>query len=563
MTVNIVTENAKTGEDRMWWEIQGAGDLSNLGFAREFSVNIGETMRFSCHGTGTEIDIYRIGWYGGKGWRKVTTLTNVPTVQPVPVTVPNSNGAKTCTAWAVTAQWAVPTTEHSGLYVGVFRNGARNNASYIPFIVRDDAATADVVYKTSDSTWALAYNYFGTMAAPLSGKSVYGTGGGFDIANRQHYMTYHQPIVTRQGIPQTYWMACEFPLIRFLERNGISVKYIASKDLDRDPMILDKGKTFLSSGHDEYWSAPMRDHTEQARDRGTNLLFMSANEVFWRVRYDTNRDGFWCYKDTMPGPGSHVGGTALDPVSWTGTWKDTRWNGRKPEHTLTGTDFRMNGVTDRPAILLKGQPYAAHPVWGNSALVDNDLSFPAGVVGFEGDYMRPTQPEGSYKILAAYSQNINGLYADDNGQDYSGNGTLDWGIISQRYLSGAVVVGFGTCQWSWMLDNDHDRGTTVAVQQPAQQFTINLLHDLGAVAATRMSALAAPTTHDLNVYGIIPSADGGDPEDPEEPEEPEEPGEPGEPSAGDFTIRNKEGAVMTPMGYINGVLAPLTPRRKI
>jgi hypothetical protein len=101
---------------------------------------------------------------------------------------------------------------------------------------------------------------------------------------------------------------------------------------------------YISVGHDEYWSQGMRDNVEAFRNAGGNCLFMSANEVFWRIRYTDERT-IWCYKDTMPGPGSHVAGTPLDPVTWTGTWRDTRRpGGPVPESLLTGTFFRMNGV---------------------------------------------------------------------------------------------------------------------------------------------------------------------------------------------------------------------------
>ena len=127
--MTIASENALTGNPGTEWEISGAGDSANLGFGREFSVNVGETVNFSCHGTGTVLDIYRIGYYGGLGWRKVTTLTNTPTTQPAPTTVADTNGGTTCTAWSTTASWAVPSDTTSGLFVGVYRNLAGNNAS--------------------------------------------------------------------------------------------------------------------------------------------------------------------------------------------------------------------------------------------------------------------------------------------------------------------------------------------------------------------------------------------------------------------------------------------------
>lgn len=505
---DIVSENAKAGSNTSEWSITGAGDSTNLGFAREFSVNIGETVNFSCHGDGTVLDIYRIGYYGGLGWRKVITLTNTATQQPDPVVIPSSNGGITCTGWSTTASWTVPTDAMSGLFVGVYRNAAQNNASYIPFCVRDDAKPVDIIVKLSDTTWALSYNYYGTPSSPYTGKSVYGSGGPLgDITTRAHAATYHRPIITREGIPQTYWLDCEAPFIRYVESNGLNVKYVASKDVDTGLSVLANSKIVVSSGHDEYWSEGMRDTFAAYRDSGRHVLFMSGNEVFWRTRFSADHDTMWVYKDTMDGPGSHVGGTPLDPVSWTGTWKDTRWAGRQPENTITGTDFHMNGVNDKIATFLHTDAYATHPMWRNTSLTTTDFTV-AGLIGFEADEILPTQPTASTAILANSLINIDGSRADDNGQSYNGSGNLNWGVVSQRYASGAVVVGFGTCQWSWGLDEVHDRGGNVATT-PIQQATLNLLADLGAQVPMSRPNLTIPTpVPSLDVYGVIPAADG-------------------------------------------------------
>ncbi|MEO7905183.1 MAG: N,N-dimethylformamidase beta subunit family domain-containing protein, partial [Candidatus Saccharimonadales bacterium] len=252
---DIVAENILSGSSSEGWSIGGAGDITNLGFARQFSSNIGDTVEFSCHGTGTIIDIYSIGAYGGIGWRKVSTIDNTPTQQPDPDIIPDSNGGVTCTNCSTTATWTIPDDALSGLFVGVYRNLSRSDASYLQFAVRDDARPVDVIVKFSETTWALAYNYYGTPSSPLTGKSVYGSGGPMgDIGTRAHVGSYHRPIVTRAGIPQTYWLACEAPLIRFVESNGLNVKYVASKDVDENPALLQTAKVVVSSGHDEYWS---------------------------------------------------------------------------------------------------------------------------------------------------------------------------------------------------------------------------------------------------------------------------------------------------------------------
>lgn len=492
MPVDIAAENALPGEDHTFIDIWEAGSTDNLGFARQISVNVGGVVEFSCHGPGTVIDIYRMGWYGGGGWRKITTIANASTQQPDPVEVPGSNGATTCTAWSTTASWQVPAGATSGYYLAMLRRTNPSNASWIPFIVRDDAAAADIIVKASDSTWGLAYNYYGSPASPLTGKSWYGSGGPMgNVTTRSHFATYHKPIITRAGIPQTYWHNAESPLVRFLERNGFRVKYITSRDLDADPGILAKAPIFISSGHDEYWSQPMRDAALAHRARGGHSLFMSGNELFWRIRYDHANAGAWCFKDTAPGPGTHAAGAPLDPVSWTGTWKDTRWADRQPEWEVTGTDFRLNGVNDYDAVISATD--MAHPVWAGAPGRDAGVTL-TKVIGFEADSVRALRPAASVARLASTSLNIDGKRADDNGQTYENNGALDWGIVAQRYPSGAVSVGFGTVQWAWALHDVHDRHPGTPTSPAAQQMTVNLLQDLGARAHTLMPTLTAQST---------------------------------------------------------------------
>ena len=55
----------------------GAGDTTSIqGFATDISVNHGGTVNFKIN-TNAEayrLDIYRMGYYGGRGARKVTTV---------------------------------------------------------------------------------------------------------------------------------------------------------------------------------------------------------------------------------------------------------------------------------------------------------------------------------------------------------------------------------------------------------------------------------------------------------------------------------------------------------
>ena len=53
---------------------------------------------------------------------------------------------------------------------------------------------------------------------------------------------------------------------------------------EQRPELLDNYSLVLSVGHDEYWSAGMRDSLEGFIARGGNCAFFAGNAVCWCVR---------------------------------------------------------------------------------------------------------------------------------------------------------------------------------------------------------------------------------------------------------------------------------------
>jgi hypothetical protein len=360
-----------------------------------------------------------------------------------------------------------------------------------------------VVVKTSDATWQAYNDYGGPGEAWNRGATLYGVGDAFttDI-DRAFAVSWARPIVHRASRPQTALFNSEYPLIRFLEEAGVDVQYVGCQDVDRSPVCL-RRRVFVSSGHDEYWSTGMRTHVEAARGAGTHLVFASGNEVFWRTRFTDGGRVMWCFKDTMDGPTEgpnaapgHVGGTPLDPVTWTGTWRDPRQpGGADGEDGLTGCEFRMNGINDVDAHV-SGARFGASPFWrGTAVAAGADVTLPA-VVGFEAD-----EVAAPGVVLADTVVNLAGSRADDAGQRYDGSGPMRWGIVVRRAASGAVTVGFGTCQWAWALSDVHDRQRP-PVSTAARQATLNLLADMGAPPGSVPPDLVAPVPSTWAAYGL-------------------------------------------------------------
>jgi VCBS repeat-containing protein len=510
----IVLENQKPGTPRSVWDAPASNQIE--GFATQFSVDNGSTVSFKINlnvGQGAtapyRIEIYRLGYYGGDGATLVTTLNGLTGIrQPDPIT--DARGLVDAGNWSVSASWTTPADAVSGVYLAKLvrtDNGATNQ---IPFIVRDDGGTSDVLLQTSDTTWQ-AYNGWAGRNGQVGG-SFY---GGFDqpanIApdqspydqDRAFAVSYNRPFITRGGGGtyaggQDYLFGADYAALYWLEKNGYSVSYLSDMDTDRlGASYLTSHKAFISVGHDEYWSGPQRDNVEAARDAGVNLLFWSGNEVYWKTRWESSIVNgveyrtLVCYKETKfnyslgAGPQDYPN---VDPSNeWTGTWRDLRFVGNpnavgaEPENALTGQLFGPDGTGEFGGALDIPAAYAGLRVWRNTGVGPNGaLDIAPGILGYEWDAspVDAFRPAGLIKLSETtipWSQ----ILTDQGNRTEPGTATHSLSLY--RAPSGALVFGAGTVFWSWGLSNEHDSSPYGANIQSAtlQQFTVNMFADMG------------------------------------------------------------------------------------
>lgn len=482
----IVTENALTGNPKSEWDISGSGDASIQGFATDISVNKGETVRFKIKTTASAytINIYRLGYYNGNGARKVGTgvvTATLPQSQPNPLENATT-GLVDCGNWSESARWDVPSTAVSGVYIALLKRTDNGGASHIIFIVRDDASTSKLFFQTSDATWQ-AYNVYG-------GNSLYVGSTSFPGGHAAK-VSYNRPFITRAGgggggAAEDWIFNAEFPMIRFLERNGFDVSYTTNVDAARRGNLILNHKVFLSVGHDEYWSAEQRASVEAARNAGVHLAFFSGNEIYWKTRWENSTDAsgtpyrtLVCYKEGTLG--ENVCGGKCDPnTAWTGLWRDgcayPSGGACLPENAVSG-QISWDGTTTAIQV---PSTYKALRFWRNTSVASlsngQTATFTAGTLGYEWNW---EQYENSYP-----SGRITMSSTTSNGHTHK--------LSLYRHSSGALVFGAGTVQWSWGLDNVHDRGSAAATTA-MQQATVNLFADMGVQPATLMSGLTAAT----------------------------------------------------------------------
>ena len=316
----IVAENCQPGSPPAEWEITGAGSRSIQGFATDISVNRGASVSFKVQTDALDyrLDIYRMGFYGGLGARKVDTIrpdVPLPQSQPACLTEP-ATGLVDCGNWALSARWQVPTTATSGIYFAkLVREDGTLGTSHVVFVVRDDEGGSRP--PLPDLGHHLAGLQRLRRQQPLPG------------AARRAGPTrsrYNRPFTTRDDAIEDWVFNSEYPMVRWLEANGYDVSYTTGVDTDRRGAELLEHRVFLSVGHDEYWSAAQRANVEAAREAGVHLAFFSGNEVFWRTRWEPALDGSGTPHRTLVAYKDTHAGTKLDPLpgAWTGTWRDAR-----------------------------------------------------------------------------------------------------------------------------------------------------------------------------------------------------------------------------------------------
>ena len=490
----IVCENSKTGTPVEDWDILGAGDDTIQGFATDISVNAGQRIDFKIKtdALAYTVDVYRLGYYGGAGARKITPLTPnvaVSRTQPACATDP-STAIYDCGSWAVSASWSVPATQVSGVYIAKLTRPDTGGASHITFVVRNDAGTSDLFFQTSDATWQ-AYNLYG-------GADFYegGTNG------RAYKLSYNRPFATRGAMNgRDFLFSAEYPMLRFLERNGYDISYTTDIDSDRRGQLIKNHKVFIANGHDEYWSAAQRANVEAARDAGVHQAFFSGNDVYWRTRWEPSTAGtatayrtLVCYKETWAETDT------LDPTNeWTGTWRDPRFSppavgGGKPENALTGTAYMANS-TDLAMTVPAAQ--GKYRLWRDTSvatLSSGMATLAPHTVGYESneDLDNGFRPAGLIRLSTTTGPTPE--YLQDFGKQVA-SGTTTHSMTLYRAPSGALVFSAGTIQWAWGLDTYHD-GTVSPVDVRMQQATVNLFADMNVRPATLMNGLvpATPST---------------------------------------------------------------------
>jgi hypothetical protein len=211
-----------------------------------------------------------------------------------------------------------------------------------------------------------------------------------------------------RGVPPRFYRY-DLPFLHWLYWSGKSAEFISDSDFDLIPNGDELAADYdliVFEGHEEYVTTHEYDDIERFRDLGGNLMFLSANNFFWKVTEQ---------------------GRVLRKV---GQW---RVAGR-PEARLIGVQYRANDDGQKQGLFTVQNAAAAPWFWDGTGLTDGSTfgQFVGGY-GIEIDSTTPDSPPGT--IVVAQIPDLLGpgitaqmsYYETPEGAKVFAAGTLDFG----------------------------------------------------------------------------------------------------------------------------------------
>jgi len=397
------------------------------------------------------MSIYRIGQEEELVWSSDTiTAGNHPVRERA-----STHGC----GWPVAHSLIIPADWTSGYYEvrmkvedhgGKFeRRNRRTAESTTFFVVRNPTpgSRTKILLQLATNTYN-AYNNWG-------GFSLYSYHGRDNVQG--HRVSFDRP-------SNSMFYRWEYDFVKWAEREGYVIDYAVNSDLEFHPEILDAYQLVLSVGHDEYWSAPMRDNLEAFIGKGGNVAFFSGNSVCWQVRSEDDGRALtswkqWYNMDPVYSAGSH------DTLS-------TLWSHhlvKRPENELTGVGFLYGGYHKSHGQFMDGSgAYTVHRpdhwLFADTDLKrDDDFGGKNTIVGYECDgcemtmvngLPEPTHRDGTpenFTILATAPASWHP--GDCEWYEKWEKGRIGAAVIGM-YTRGGTVVTVGSTDWAHGLTGD-------------------------------------------------------------------------------------------------------------
>lgn len=386
------------------------------GWFDKASVACGESvgLHLSGRNKAAKVTLYRLGYYGGIGARKVWEISLDNVARQESATVSAAPERTVTTSWPVSVSISITSQMPPGEYVARLDDGGP--ATFAPLIIKDEASRSPLVLISSVLTWQ-AYNHFG-------GFSLY-RGASQDHGTRSRVVSFNRPY-DGNGAGQIF--IHEFGIIKTAEKMGLNITYLTDLDVDAKPALLKEHTSIILGGHAEYWTRAMRSGIMNARDSGSNVIVLGANTGYWKTRLQSGGREVAVWRDN------------LDPYSTDSLKVTNQWRkspSAQPESEILGAAYAGLGVkADYEVVRANNWPIA-----GTSLKAEDIIK---GVVGREVD-SPDRDPGPGVQLMLSTKTKVRGRM-ERIGMTYyttkSGSGVLN------ASTNGWVCAITNSCNWT-------------------------------------------------------------------------------------------------------------------
>jgi hypothetical protein len=449
------------------------------GYPDQASLFPGETLSFhvSTDASQFRVEFYRHGadlaYEFMTGWLPGVSLPGLPADQDWGIDR-NAYGGVIFQGWPAYC-FDLPRDTQPGVYIAKFVEFPAGPApvgeqdTYAPtgqmlFVVKNPrpGRQASILYKLPLFTYQ-AYNQEGgwsLYATPPTRVTIRRPGGGTG-GTPLNEGDPNDPDTPRQTY--AHWDAW---FVSWLAKNEYRVDFCTDLDIHNPdaPALLACYRVMLSVGHDEYWTAQMRDHVENYIGSGGNVAFFSGNTCWWQLAFDgsTTIERPYNWFNSNPGP-------------------------NRPENFLTGVTSKNVGDIHDPHPVGYQVQHGDHWVFAGTGLSDGDtFGKYEQLVGYECDGANfdrgdgpPFHPKGddgtpaNFLILGV--GDARPVVPPELWQDANYAATM--GV----YVRNGTVFTAATIDWPRVVGKNNE-GNTV-------QITRNVLRRLGGFETVDVTAI--------------------------------------------------------------------------
>ncbi len=378
-------------------------------------------LRIQADAPSLELTFLRVG-HGPDPSLRSDAMTGLEMADPVTIDWTGKRSTRR-TIVVQTGEWP------SGLYAARLETDD-GRVGFAPFVLRPTEPSEDrVAVVLPTNTWQ-AYNLYDSDGDGW-GDTWYAGGAPPVVLDRPY---------RERGVPPRFFRY-DFPFLRWLEKTRRDPDIFADDDLElfaSGDELRQRYDLVVFPGHSEYMTEHAYNVVERFRDLGGRLIFLSANNFFWKVSKEGNvlrRDAKW------------------------------RTLGR-PEARLCGVQYRANDDGTRQGSFYVPEVSAAPWLFKGTGLENGDtIGDEVGGFGIEIDTTTPLSPPGT-KVLAVIPNLFGpGLHAEmayyetAAGARVFSAGVLDFPAVLLHPAGFRLMDNL----WRHMVDSEHGLGIDLSV----------------------------------------------------------------------------------------------------